>query len=40
MKNKDKHKPKRSKNVDISNVEECNGFKIIKFDGVIHIEVN
>lgn len=37
---KDKHKPKRTKNVVISNVEECDGFKITKFDGVIHIEIN
>lgn len=39
MKNKDKQKVKRVKNVLTSNVEECDGFKITKFDSVIHIEV-
>lgn len=39
MKNKDKQKVKKIKNVLTSNVEECDGFKITKFDGVIHIEV-
>jgi hypothetical protein len=40
MKNKDKHKPKRTRNVVTSNVEECDGFKITKLDGVIHVEIN
>lgn len=40
MKNKDKQKIKKIKNVLTSNVEECDGFKITKLDGVIHIEIN
>lgn len=40
MKNKDKHKPKRVKNVVTSNIEECDGFKITRINGVAHIEVN
>ncbi len=40
MKNKDKHKPKRVKNVVTSNIEECDGFKITRLNGVVDIEIN
>lgn len=40
MKNKDKHKVKKVKNVLTSNVEECDGFKITRINGVAHIEIN
>ena len=40
MKNNDKHKTKRIRNVITSNIEECDGFKITRINGVAHIEVN